>query len=382
MNLKNVLTGIMLCLTASSCIQDEALNIEAAIDGCDGSNIQLSTINTDNKSVTIYVSKSTDLSALEINFLLPEGASIRPVKTMSGDNAPQYNFNLPGTDILARDFRVTSESGTTEAVYTITIMQSELPTEYSFEEIDNSGLYHEFFELDLRKAEMLQWASGNPGFRLTGMAKLPSDYPTVQSEGYHGKGVKLETKNTGSFGATVSMPIAAGNLFIGSFEIGNALKDAPKATKFGFPFYKHPTRLSGYYKFKSGEDFTSYTLTPDGKKKFFIDPEMKGKDKGDIYAVLYNTDNTDDFLDGYNSLTSEKIISIARIPTTEETDEWKLFDIPFEYKKGINDDDLKTGKYKLAIVFSSSIEGADFKGSVGSTLWIDEVTIHCEEDNK
>lgn len=41
-----------------------------------------------------------------------------------------------------------------------------------------------------------------------------------------GKGAKLETKSTGSFGAGVSMPIAAGNLFIGSFEVGNALKDA------------------------------------------------------------------------------------------------------------------------------------------------------------
>ena len=115
---------------------------------------------------------------------------------------------------------------------------------------------------------------------------------------------------------------------------------------------------------------------------------MNGKDKGDIYAVLYEADNVEDFLDGYNSLNSPKIVSLARIgvkPEEEmkETSEWTAFNLNFELQKGktINDNLLAAGKYKLAIVFSSSVEGAAFKGSVGSTLWIDEVTIHCEEDN-
>ena len=30
----------MLCLAVTSCIQNEALNVEAAIDGCSGSDIQ------------------------------------------------------------------------------------------------------------------------------------------------------------------------------------------------------------------------------------------------------------------------------------------------------------------------------------------------------
>ena len=83
------------------------------------------------------------------------------------------------------------------------------------------------------------------------MSKLPTDYPTVQvAGGYKDKCVKLETKDTGSFGAMVKMYIAAGNLFIGAFDLANALKDAPKATTFGFQFYKRPKTLKGYYKFK------------------------------------------------------------------------------------------------------------------------------------
>lgn len=394
MKLKNVFAGMIMCLAITSCIQDEGLNVEAAIDGCNGSNIQLSTINTYSKTVSIYVSKATDLSTLEIQFELPEGADIEPVDAAANDHAPKYDFSNSKVPVTSeqtleqyqRKFRVTSESRTTEAVYMITVIKSELPTEYHFENIeDGNNKYHIFYEFNLQKAEMLQWASGNPGFNLTGMARSPLDYITIQSQGYMGKGAKLETKSTGSFGAGVSMPIAAGNLFIGSFEVGNALKDAMKATKFGFPFYKHPTRLSGYYKFKPGTDYTSYTLGSDGKKNFFIDASMNGKDKGDIYAVLYEADNVENFLDGYNSLNSPKIVSLARIKSEDvkETSEWTSFDLPFvlQNNKTINDNMLAAGKYKLAIVFSSSVEGAAFKGSVGSTLWIDEVTIHCEEDN-
>lgn len=395
MKLKNVFAGIMICLAMTSCIQDEGLNVEAAIDGCNGSNIQLSAINTFSKTVSIYVSKATDLSALEIKFELPEGAVIAPVDVAANEQAPKYDFSTSKVPITSeqtleqyqRKFRVTSESRTTEAIYAITVIKSELPTEYHFENIeDGSNKYHVFYEFNLQKAEMLQWASGNPGFNLTGMASSPLDYPTVQTQGYMGKGVKLETKSTGSFGAGVSMPIAAGNLFIGSFEVGNALIDAMKATKFGFSFYKHPVRLTGYYKFKPGADYTSYTLGADGKKNFFIDASMNGKDKGDIYAVLYEADNVEDFLDGYNSLNSPQIVSLARIKSEdmEETSEWTSFNITFELQnsKTINDNMLAAGKYKLAVVFSSSVEGAAFKGSVGSTLWIDEVTIHCEEDNE
>ena len=37
-------------------------------------------------------------------------------------------------------------------------------------------------------------------------------------------------------------------------------------------------------------------------------------------------------------------------------------------------------KYKLGIVFSSSVDGAYFRGAVGSTLYIDEVELICEEN--
>ena len=62
-------------------------------------------------------------------------------------------------------------------------------------------------------------------------------------EGKEGKCVKLETRLTGSLGALVKMPIAAGNLFIGEFDMTNALSKPLEATRFGIPFCYKPAQL-------------------------------------------------------------------------------------------------------------------------------------------
>lgn len=80
--------------------------------------------------------------------------------------------------------------------------------------------------------------------------------PTYQStEGYEGKCLSLTTRETGDLGNRVGMPLAAGNLFIGTFNVVDALSNALKATKFGSPFEYIPTYLKGFYKFKSGNTF-------------------------------------------------------------------------------------------------------------------------------
>ena len=47
-----------------------------------------------------------------------------------------------------------------------------------------------------------------------------------------------------------------GNLFIGSFDVSNAMSNPLKATKFGLPFRHVPPYLAGYYKYKAGDQFT------------------------------------------------------------------------------------------------------------------------------
>lgn len=56
---------------------------------------------------------------------------------------------------------------------------------------------------------------------------------------------------------------------------------------------------------------------------------LKAKDQCDIYAIFYETDNNHEMLDGYNALTSPKLISVARIEDPKETDQWTEFNLPF-----------------------------------------------------
>lgn len=369
MKIKSVIAGIMLCLAVTSCIQNEALNVEAAIDGCSGSDIQQCLIDPNEFTVQLYASRAADPSKININFNLPAGASIVPVQRFTEDGINTYNFK----DENPRLFKVTSEDGAFSATYTIRLWQTEMPFTYDFETLSSDNPYHKFTEDNPSSGTIirrLELASGNPGFELTKMAKAPDGYPTVQVNGGvdGGKCVKLETKDTGSFGSMVKMYIAAGNLFIGSFEVGQALSgNAMKATHFGFPFFYYPLRLEGWYKYKAGPTFSSKGKPVEGRK-----------DECDIYGVLYETDDNVQFLDGSTSLNSPNIVALARnIKELPETDIWKQFNFKFEPQNGksIDPDKLGKGIYKLAIVFSSSVDGAKFEGTVGSTLYIDKVTI-------
>ena len=369
MKIKSVIAGIMLCLAVTSCIQNEALNVEAAIDGCSGSDIQQCLIDPNEFTVQLYASRAADPSKININFNLPAGASIVPVQRFTEDGINTYNFK----DENPRLFKVTSEDGAFSAIYTIRLWRTEMPFTYDFETLSSDNPYHKFTEDNPSSGTIirrLELASGNPGFELTKMAKAPDGYPTVQVNGGvdGGKCVKLETKDTGSFGSMVKMYIAAGNLFIGSFEVGQALSgNAMKATHFGFPFFYYPLRLEGWYKYKAGPTFSSKGKPVEGRK-----------DECDIYGVLYETDDNVQFLDGSTSLNSPNIVALARnIKELPETDIWKQFNFKFEPQNGksIDPDKLGKGIYKLAIVFSSSVDGAKFEGAVGSTLYIDKVTI-------
>ena len=369
MKIKSVIAGIMLCLAVTSCIQNEALNVEAAIDGCSGSDIQQCLIDPNEFTVQLYASRAADPSKININFNLPAGASIVPVQRFTEDGINTYNFK----DENPRLFKVTSEDGAFSATYTIRLWQTEMPFTYDFETLSSDNPYHKFTEDNPSSGTIirrLELASGNPGFEMTKMAKAPDGYPTVQVNGGvdGGKCVKLETKDTGSFGSMVKMYIAAGNLFIGSFEVGQALSgNAMKATHFGFPFFYYPLRLEGWYKYKAGPTFSSKGKPVEGRK-----------DECDIYGVLYETDDNVQFLDGSTSLNSPNIVALARnIKELPETDIWKQFNFKFEPQNGksIDPDKLGKGIYKLAIVFSSSVDGAKFEGAVGSTLYIDKVTI-------
>ncbi len=347
-------------LSLTACIREEAPNAEADILSCVvPGDVLRADPEISNETVLLYVRSEAEVEALAPEFTLTEGATIVPASGTTRD------FSRPQV------YTVTSEDGLWEKNYTVRCVLSSVGTYYDFERVrmePRNGRFQIFY--DLFSGDTIDWASANAGYALTGMASSPEEYPTTQwPDGYKGKCARLETRSTGTFGGWVGMDLAAGNLFIGAFDVANALSNAPKAAHFGKPFEHVPTYLSGYYKYRAGDCYIQNGEAVSGRK-----------DQCDIYAVFYETDENTPYLDGSNALTHPNLVALARITDQRESDEWVHFNIPFVRQEGkeIDEEKLRGGGYRLGVVFTSSIKGDLFEGAVGSTLLIDEVEVSYE----
>ncbi len=359
MNLKKWVISLILILTITSCIQEEAPNAEADIETCTlPDNLLIREPVIENERVILIVRDGADITKLAPEFTITPGATISPA------SGTTLNFSEPQT------YTVTSEDGNWKKVYEVSVKSFVIPSIFHFDEavpyMQKGEIVYYNFRETYAPGRFMEWTNANAGFNYTGVKAAPDDYPTSPYPyGKVGACVKLTTKSTGSLGAILNMYIAAGNLFTGAFKI--VIPEVVKATKFGLPYTHIPTSIKGYYKYKAGEEFSIAGQVVPDKKDIF-----------DLYAVFYETDEEVNSLDGTNIFTSPNIISIARIgEAAKETDEWTEFNLPFVTKAGkkVNAQKLQEGGYNLAIVFASSIKGDLFEGAVGSTLYIDEVKL-------
>ncbi len=374
----------------SSCIKEEALNAEADIVGVTlgDNNMLIRQPEIANNTVTLYA--NTADSILSPEFVLTDGATIEPAsgtprQFFTSHDSVSYNEMTGEYDTLtivksiAQEYTVTSQDGKWKKTYTVRIANNATPIDYHFDNIryygfDGQDYFHVFYETI--GGSHVDWGSGNAGAMITLAASNPSfaDYPTSQADGgQSGKCAKLTTIYTGGVGALFGAPIAAGNIFLGTFSVN--FSDMPSSTHFGIPFFNtKPVSLTGYYKYKAGEVVTDKKNEPvEGEKDDFA-----------LYAVLFEVTDDVPWLDGRDgkssSLHSPNIVLKAELVDRKETDEWTRFEIPFEQMNGKEFDYQKMvdGKYSFAIVASSSKDGALFKGAVGSTLYIDEFHVNYE----
>lgn len=360
------LIALPLCLF--SCIKDEAPNVEADIEQMTITQ-DFALINGipkpfDNRITVILRKGLIDLNKdLAPQFVLSPGATISPA---SGDT---LDFTNPV------EYTVTSEDKRYQNKYVIRFKDiTPLPTHYTFENWRTTGKYltpYEISMINITPDSIVKdtsdiWASGNGGFALVAGPNPSADaFPTRYTETtpFGKKALCLETVSTGPLGAVVKMPLAAGNLFIGEFDANSAMKKPLEATHFGSPFDAEPLKFSFYYKYKPTE----------------ISPGVI--DECDIYAVLFETDETVKYLDGTNVLTHPYIVAMARISNPGATigDDMVFSEVLFDYRKKIDPTKLKNFNYSLAVVFSSSRRGAEFIGGIGSTLIVDEAIVTCKK---
>ncbi|MBQ9185740.1 MAG: PCMD domain-containing protein [Bacteroidales bacterium] len=373
---------LLLSVTTVSCIKGEPANMEcdilsAQVDASfaeyfyKASQMSTGDIPSGDRQIVFTVRSLISLPrAVPVTFTLSEGATISP------ENGSVQDFTA-GPVV----YTVTSEDDAWKREYEVLFREAALPSsKLSFEHFEEEGSmvytstkYHAFYELDESGNRQDIWASGNAGVAIMNEGWTPEQFPTYATpSGYSGYGLCLNTQSAGILGQMFGKPIAAGNLFIGRFIIDNVMTDALKTTDFGTPIAREPARVTGWYKYSPGSEFTDKNMnTIEGRT-----------DEANIYGVFWrNTDEDGNEvkLDGTNILTSHYIVRRAQVASLPPTEEWTRFEMFFEGERA--DAAILAGMgYSFTLVFSSSKGGDSFEGAVGSTLYVDEVELSFEEE--
>lgn len=372
-----VIMGMLLC---TSCIKNEAPNAEADILTCtlpkdimaDPANM-IDVDVTFDEDINAYPIKTEVIAGTDITNIAPE-FTLTPGATITPESGKAQDFTSPVK------YTVVSEDKQWSRIYQMTITVKEspapddsptIPTVFNFENVKTISNYYAFY--DKNETGTLEWASGNEGYAWTGSGGSPEKFPTTQTNnGKNGKCLKLETMLTGPLGNMVNKPLAAGNLFIGKFNLGIAISKPLEATLFGTPFNFKPTKLVGYYKYKAGD-------------RFYQNGEYTNKkDIFNIYAIFFERTDKVQTINGHiarNNYEHENMVASAVISNAHETNEWERFEIDFDYDrygKTVDYDKLKAGKYSVSIILASSKDGDIFEGAPGSTLPIDNMELKYE----
>ncbi len=406
MKLHYIIWAAAASLSLTSCFKEEPLNAECDIESATVHvtnpsdyfaqlNDSIIVPNGDFRSdeIVFHVKNKADLSQMAPTFKLTPGATISP------ESGSTHDFTNGA--VL---YTTTSEDGANHRVYKVEFRRDTIAVkdtiiidkkdstsykayaiEYDFENPTlisekHGKVFYKYYDWAGNDAEYNKWATGNPGYAMSPLttANKYEEYPTCYlEEGYEGHGVQLTTRETGPLAHSQNppMPMAAGNLFLGTFNAANAFDDALSATQFGVKFSKQPVKFTGYYKYKP----EPYELN-----------ERNVIDEGSIYAVFYKREFTTNekgeqvevFLNGRDVQTNPRIVALAKMPTVPPTDSWTPFDIEFKYTEPIDEQLLENNGYNLTIVFSSSINGAYFLGGIGSTLCIDKIRLICKDKVK
>ena len=356
---KHVFFTLISLLLFSSCLKEDYFG-ESSIAHI--KNIRLSNqsgialINTQEASVTVEIPGKVDLSQIRVEAL--EISSFASSSISIGDI-----INLQEAFVLD----LISEDGSLH-IWTIqAFVASQTP------QLDNYKLNHwyetatGYFEPG-ENASNTTWATGNRGSQLLNrIATTPKDL------GYGNLAARMETLSNGPLGSVFGAPISAGSLFTGIFNADNIdPADPSAATEFGTPFAGRLSAIQFKYSYKPGETNKDKTGAV-----------LEYSDAADVYA----------FLEVRLNNTTERLAT-AWFRIDELQEDLISFTMPFTYgeldssfpeymqpENGLfvaeNQVDFILPTH-IVFVASSSFDGANFAGAVGSLLVIDDVELIYE----
>lgn len=299
---------------------------------------------------------STDLSKLMPTIEVSEKATVTPASGAAQDFSNGKTVT----------YTVTAENGT-KVTYTASVYGNV--TSYDFENWSyDTSMYPEENQIYMANG----WASCNNAVALIkymgalgGGITYTGEYPIRPSDdAFTGeKAALLESVDTqgGNIFGTKVPKVTAASIFLGSFNAMAAISDPMATTSFGIMYDKQPLKVTGYYKYTPGTEF----YNANGELQEGV------TDKCAMSAVLYEVSSEDETLDGSNIYTSDKIVAKAVFTSDKTVDTYTPFELNLEYAKAYD----SSKKYKFAIIFSASADGASYNAAVGSKLLIDNVSV-------
>lgn len=314
----------------------------------------------DETAKTIKFAVSADATSDDLSKLMPT-IEVSEKATVTPASGAVQDFSNGKTVT----YTVTAENGT-KVTYTASVYGNV--TSYDFENWSyDTSMYPEENQIYMANG----WASCNNAVALikymgawSGIT-YTGEYPIRPSDdAFTGEKAALlesvDTQGGNIFGQKVPK-VTAASIFLGSFNAMAAISDPMATTSFGIMYDKQPLKVTGYYKYTPGTEF----YNANGELQEGV------TDKCAMSAVLYEVSSEDETLNGSNIYTSDKIVAKAVFTSDKSVDTYTPFELNLEYVKAYD----SSKKYKFAIIFSASADGASYNAAVGSKLLIDNVSV-------
>lgn len=314
----------------------------------------------DETAKTIKFAVSADATSDDLSKLMPT-IEVSEKATVTPASGAVQDFSNGKTVT----YTVTAENGT-KVTYTASVYGNV--TSYDSENWSyDTSMYPEENQIYMANG----WASCNNAVALikymgawSGIT-YTGEYPIRPSDdAFTGEKAALlesvDTQGENIFGQKVPK-VTAASIFLGSFNAMAAISDPMATTNFGIMYDKQPLKVTGYYKYTPGTEF----YNANGELQEGV------TDKCAMSAVLYEVSSEDETLDGSNIYTSDKIVAKAVFTSDKTVDTYTPFELNLEYAKAYD----SSKKYKFAIIFSASADGASYNAAVGSKLLIDNVSV-------
>ena len=319
----------------------------------------------------VYVLNLTDLSASSINY--SNFASVSPKVGEKQD----FTNPVPYT--------VTAEDGS-KRVYYVVVQRadgSELQLPNSSFDLWYNATYGDAKYIEIgENSEDKTWGTGNQGAAFAISLGADADLPSLPYETAPGRfAAQLTTQNMGDLAAAFGgKGIAAGNIFVGKFIIGNVTNAHPIM---GIPYTFMPSGFQVNYIYNPGEGLVNGNLEL-----------VAGSDALDMYVILEKRDGD-----------QVKRLGVGWFRSSEAQTDWKTIEIDIKYangqapegvkeyekhvlKYGVDGDPEITDPALMPVVtwgnianetpthilvtFTSSYQGDYFIGAPGSKLLVDD----------